>query len=206
GMDGTTRERAFDPFFTTKEPGKGTGLGLSTVYGIVKQSGGSIWLESTPGAGTTVLVYLPRVTDEAPVDEPPRQDSGADRGDATILVVEDEPMVRNLICRTLRRAGYAVLEAEDGASGLAASRRHPGHVDLVVSDVVMPRMSGPELVEQLAGERPGLPVLFVSGYTDEALTERGALAPGTEFLPKPFTPADLLARVGSLLTADRERR
>jgi len=205
GMDAAVRSRAFDPFFTTKEPGKGTGLGLSTVYGIVKQSGGSVWLESTPGAGTTVRVYLPRVQERPEEERVAPLGSAAPVQGATVLVVEDEQLVRDLVCRTLRRAGYTVLMAEHGDEALAISRTHVGPIDLVVTDVVMPRMNGSELAGRLLLERPGLRVLFVSGYPSEALDLRGSLEQGTEYLQKPFTPAVLLDRVRGLLTTERAR-
>jgi CheY-like chemotaxis protein len=205
GMDEAIRSRAFDPFFTTKEPGKGTGLGLSTVYGIVKQSGGSVWLDSTPGAGTTVRVYLPRVR-EHPDQEPISQlGSAPSVPGATVLVVEDEQLVRDLVSRTLRRVGYTVLVAEHGEEALAVSRVTQGPIDLVVTDVVMPRMNGIELATRIALERPGIRVLFVSGYANDVLGLRGGLEPGSEYLQKPFTPSVLLDRVRELLTPARAR-
>jgi PAS domain S-box-containing protein len=205
GMDEPTRTRAFDPFFTTKEPGKGTGLGLSTVYGIVKQSGGSVWLDSSPGAGTTARVYLPRVT-ERPAAEPVAQVGPATpvQG-ATVLVVEDEQLVRDLVRRTLTRAGYTVLVAEHGEEALAVSRTTLGPIDLLVTDVVMPRMNGNDLATRLRLERPGIRVLLVSGYANDVLGLRGGLESGTEYLQKPFTPSVLLDRVRELLTPARAR-
>jgi PAS domain S-box-containing protein len=198
GMDQSTRERAFDPFFTTKGPGEGTGLGLSTVYGIVEQSAGSIQLESIPGAGTTVRVYLPRV-DERPaateaVVQPTRR-----RGGGTILIAEDEQQVRELTCRLLRQAGYAVLAAADGEEALQIARGHSGPIDLLLTDVIMPRLSGDELAARLLVSRPGVPVLFVSGYANETLGIDG-MRPGTRYLQKPFVPAVLLESVEELLT------
>ncbi len=205
GMDEPTRSRAFDPFFTTKEPGKGTGLGLSTVYGIVQQSGGSVRLESTPGAGTMVRVYLPKVREQPEAETPVSAEAAAPVPGVTTLVVEDEQLVRDLVCRTLRRAGYTVLVASNGEEALAVSRATPGAIDLVVTDVVMPRMNGSELASRLAVERPGIRVLFVSGYANEILDVRGGLVPGTEYLQKPFTPSVLLDRVRELLTPARAR-
>lgn len=205
GMDDTTRSRAFDPFFTTKEPGKGTGLGLSTVYGIVKQSGGSVWLDSTPGAGTTVRVYLPQVQEHPESEQAATVGSSTPVQGATVLVVEDEQLVRDLVRRTLRRAGYTVLVAENGEEALAISRANLGPVDLVVTDVVMPRMNGSELAIRLLLERPGMRVLFVSGYANDVLDVRGGLEPGTDYLQKPFTPSVLLDRVRELLTPARAR-
>lgn len=205
GMDETTRTRAFDPFFTTKEPGKGTGLGLSTVYGIVKQSGGSVWLDSTPGAGTTVRVYLPQVQEHPESEQSETVSPASPVQGATVLVVEDEQLVRDLVRRTLRRAGYTVLVAENGEEALAVSRANLGPIDLVVTDVVMPRMNGSELASRLQLERPGMRVLFVSGYANDVLDVRGGLVPGTEYLQKPFTPSVLLDRVRELLTPARAR-
>jgi len=205
GMDPETQRRAFDPFFTTKELGQGTGLGLSTVYGIVQQSGGTVWLDSVPGAGTTVRVYLPGVA------APPQPEADPSPGPAghalggTVLVVEDDQVVRDLVSRTLRRAGFSVLVAEHGEAALAVSRAHPRVIDLLVTDVVMPRMNGGELARRLTLERPGIRVLFVSGYAHDALDLGAGLDPGTEFLQKPFTPAVLLDRVRELLTAERTR-
>jgi PAS domain S-box-containing protein len=199
GMDEATCERAFDPFFTTKGPGEGTGLGLSTVFGIVEQSAGSIHLDSTPGAGTMVRVYLPRVTERPAtagvVAQPPRR-----RGGGTILIAEDEQQVRELTCRLLRQAGYAVLAAADGEEALQIARGHSGPIDLLLTDVIMPRLSGDELAARLLVSRPGVPVLFVSGYTNETLGSDGMRA-GTRYLQKPFVPAMLLECVEELLTA-----
>jgi CheY-like chemotaxis protein len=205
GMDSATLSRAFDPFFTTKEPGKGTGLGLSTVYGIVKQSGGSVWLDSSPDDGTTARVYLPAVREQPEEERTPSLGPAAPVQGATVLVVEDEQLVRDLVCRTLRRAGYTVLVAEHGEEALAVARAHVGPIELMITDVVMPRMNGSDLADRLSLERPGLRVLFVSGYTSEGLVVRGGLEPGTEYLQKPFTPAVLLDRVRELLTTERAR-
>jgi PAS domain S-box-containing protein len=199
GMDEATCRRAFDPFFTTKGPGEGTGLGLSTVFGIVKQSAGNIHLESIPGAGTTVRVYLPRVSERpAPPEVAPRPLRR--RGGGTILIAEDEQQVRELTCRLLRQAGYAVLAAADGEEALQIARGHSGPIDLLVTDVIMPRVSGDELATRLLLSRPGVPVLFVSGYTNESPGIDG-MRPGTGYLQKPFLPAVLLERVEELLTA-----
>jgi PAS domain S-box-containing protein len=205
GMDEPTRSRAFDPFFTTKEPGKGTGLGLSTVYGIVKQSGGSVWLDSVPGAGTTVRVYLPRVREHPDQERVIPVGPTATVHGATVLVVEDEQLVRDLVHRTLSRAGYTVLVAEHGEEALGVSRANLGPIDLLVTDVVMPRMNGNELASRLSLERPGIRVLFVSGYANDVLDLRGGLEAGTEYLQKPFTPSVLLDRVRELLTPARVR-
>ncbi len=197
GMDEATLDRAFDPFFTTKNPGEGTGLGLSTVFGIVQQSGGSVYLESVVDAGTSVRVYLPLVTERpVPVPAPvPRKR----RGGGTILIAEDEPQVRELTCRLLRQAGYAVLAAADGEEALQIARGHSGRIDLLLTDVIMPRLSGDELAARLLVSRPGVPVLFVSGYANETLGLEG-MGPGTRYLQKPFVPAVLLECVEELLT------
>ncbi len=207
GMDDAIRTRAFDPFFTTKDPGKGTGLGLSTVYGIVRQSGGCVWIESHPGAGTAVRVYFPLVpaeTAEIAAPHPAAPGPRLDRS-TTILVVEDEAMVRDLVARSLRRDGYTVLVAEEGEEGLQLATAHPGTIDLLVTDVIMPRLSGPELAGRLLPLRPSMRVLYISGYTAEALDIRSALPAGTEYLQKPFTPSLLRERVRDLLAAERAR-
>ncbi len=205
GMDEATRRRAFDPFFTTKAQGKGTGLGLSTVYGIVRQSEGGVLLESTPGSGTTVRVYLPRVHEQPGDLLPDSREKPAPETGGVILVVEDEELVRDLVCRTLRRAGYSVLVAEDGEAALRVSGGFPSAIDLMVSDVIMPRMGGRELADRITASRPGLPILFVSGYANEATGASGILARGAEYLQKPFTPSMLLERVREMLMTNRAR-
>jgi two-component system, cell cycle sensor histidine kinase and response regulator CckA len=199
GMDAETRTHIFEPFFTTKEPGKGTGLGLATVYGIVKQSGGDIVVKSEPGCGTTFEVYLPRV--ETPTQE--RATSGATLnaagGSETILIVEDEHAVRRLASTILSARGYTILEASDGDEALAALARHPGVVHLVLSDVVLKGMSGQESARRLSELRPGIKVLFMSGYTNDAILRNGALEGGTAFLEKPFAPTGLARKVREVL-------
>jgi signal transduction histidine kinase len=199
GMDEKTRARIFEPFFTTKEPGKGTGLGLSTVYGIIKQSGGFVWVTSEPGQGTTFKIYLPQVADAGePVTrtlEPARPPSGAE----TILLAEDEERVRVLACRLLERMGYRVLAASRADEAQQMAERHAGPIHLLLTDVVMPGGSGPELAERLAGTHPETRVLYMSGYTDDAIVHRGVIAPGIELLEKPFTPATLAKRVRDVL-------
>ena len=199
GMDEVTQARLFEPFFTTKEPGKGTGLGLSTVYGIVKQSGGSIYVYSEPGHGTSFKVYLPRGDGSGESASGPAAGSGASRGDEMIVLVEDEPMVRSLVSEVLRGNGYQVLEFSNGREALARLKHHAGRIHGLVTDVVMPGMSGIELVRQLAPSRPDLRVLFLSGYTDELVTRQGMLQPGRGFLQKPFTPDTLLRKVREIL-------
>jgi PAS domain S-box-containing protein len=200
GMDAGVKERIFEPFFTTKPVGQGTGLGLSTVYGIVKQSGGYIWVYSEPGEGSVFKVYLPEARVSADFDEPAAQCATAPTsGSETILVIEDEDIVRNLACRGLRDHGYNVVEARNGAQALRYIREHPDVVDLVVSDVVMPEMGGRELGQSLATLNADLPILYMSGYTGDDVVQRGLLAPGAPFQQKPFTPAGLAAKVRAML-------
>jgi signal transduction histidine kinase len=194
GMDRETQARIFEPFFTTKEPGKGTGLGLSTVYGIVKQSDGNIWVYSEPGRGTTFKIYLPRVEGAVEAVEPGLAPTRAVRGSETVLLVEDENAVRALIRSTLQANGYTVLEAHHGKHAIQIYEQHKGPIHLLVTDVVMPEMSGRELAEHLKTSRPNMKVLFMSGYTDKAIVNHGELDPDTAFLQKPFTP-DALARM-----------
>jgi len=201
GMDEVTQAHLFEPFFTTKEVGKGTGLGLATVYGIVKQSGGYIWVYSEPARGTTVKVYLPRVAGvtEAPTPAPePKRVPG---GHETVLLVEDATPVRTLARRSLEARGYRVLDAADGRAALEISARHDGDIDLLLTDVVMPGMSGRELAERLAPLRPGMKVLYTSGYTDDAMVRQGVLTAGVAFLPKPFVPDTLARKVRDVLDA-----
>ncbi len=198
GMAGDVQARAFDPFFTTKEPGKGTGLGLSTVYGIVNQSGGAVWLESRPGAGTTAWIYLPRVAPAIDMATTPAAPA-ASPVEATLLLAEDEPVVRDLVQRLLEQAGYRVLSAADGMHALEVSRSHDGDIDLLVTDVVMPRMGGRELADRLRAERPGLRVLYMSGYANEAWDVNELPGQAGDFLQKPFAPRELSDRVRIML-------
>ncbi|HEX8696051.1 MAG TPA: PAS domain S-box protein [Longimicrobium sp.] len=193
GMDRETQERVFEPFFTTKP--RGTGLGLSTVYGIVKQSGGYIWVYSEPENGTTFRIYLPPV--EAPAEEAASGPGAAapTRGAETVLLAEDEETVRRLARRVLQRSGYTVLEAADGEEALRVAGAHRGPIHLLVTDVVMPRLGGRDLAARLLAARPGLRVLYVSGYTEEAVQRHGVLDPGIGFLEKPFTAEALAERV-----------
>jgi CheY-like chemotaxis protein len=200
-MDAATQARIFEPFFTTKEPGKGTGLGLSMVHGVVRQHGGAVQVRSVLGGGTTFEIYLPQV--EA-AGEASRVDESAGRqtaGRETILLVEDEDDVRALAREVLERQGYSVLEASDGLQALRQFETGSDRIDLVLTDVVMPRMSGRELAERLVEGRPDLSVLYMSGYTDDAVIRHGVLGAGTAFLQKPFTPAALIQRVRETLDA-----
>jgi CheY-like chemotaxis protein len=196
-MDRETQARAFEPFFTTKEPGKGTGLGLSTVYGIVKQSGGFIWLYSELGSGTTLKIYLPRVDEKpAAAEATPRVEIRG--GHETVLLVEDEAALGALAAEMLELAGFRVLSATSGFAALATIRGSTP-IDILVTDMVMPGMSGRDLADRARRERPGLRVLFISGYSDEIVGRHGALEPGERLLQKPFSIAQLLESVRSSL-------
>jgi len=192
GMSKETLEHIFEPFFTTKEPGKGTGLGLATVYGIVKQSHGHINVYSELGMGTTFKVYFPSLDKSVPLPAT-RQVGAAPKGDGTILLVEDEAALRVLAAESLKRLGYTVIQAGNGLEALAVADQHSGDIDIVVTDVVMPRMGGPELVEKLRQKRDGLAVIFMSGYTDGAILENARIGSGAILLNKPFS-TELLAR------------
>jgi two-component system, cell cycle sensor histidine kinase and response regulator CckA len=199
GMTDEVRAHLFEPFFTTKETGKGTGLGLSTVYGIVKKCGGHIEVETAPGQGTTFTIYLPR-SEERPAEAgQPQPAAPQGRRPATILVVEDEDMVRNLIRMVLQWNGHTVLEARDGREALLICENHLAAIDLVVADAIMPRISGPELAEQLVKQKPGLKVLFISGYTDHDLSAFELQKAGRDYLQKPFTPDAIVRKIDQLL-------
>ena len=203
GMDSGTLSHVFEPFFTTKELGKGTGLGLATVYGIVKQSGGYIRVLSDVGQGTTFEIFLPRV--EEALQRPREATATKDRPaeGETILVAEDEDAVRALTCRILRKRGYHVLEAKDGREAVEVARAHEGEITLLVTDVIMPHLNGRELSESIAGIMPDVKVLYMSGYTDDALLQRGVLQSGTgNFLEKPFTPEALATKVREILESE----
>jgi hypothetical protein len=198
GMDDETRARLFEPFFTTKPAGEGTGLGLATVYGIVKQSGGHILVDSSVGSGTRFSIYLPSIA-EVP-DAPAESPAAPARGGETILLVEDQEALREVTRQSLEDLGYRVLAAEDAEAGLALATEHPGEIDLLLTDVVMPGTSGPELAARIAGDWPGTRVLFMSGYTSDVLGRHGVLDPGTQLVEKPFTQRELAHRVRAALS------
>ena len=199
GMTPDVQERIFEPFFTTKGPGQGTGLGLAMVYGIVIQSGGHVFVASAPGAGSTFTIYLPGARRRRRPAAAPTALPAVRGGVETVLLVEDEDLVRQLTREILRRNGYRVLEACDGVAALALLQEHAGPIDLLLTDVVMPRMSGHELVEQARPLRPGMRILYVSGYSEEAIARQGQLTEGIELLAKPFTPGALTAKLRQLL-------
>jgi len=203
GMSAATRERIFEPFFTTKEQGMGTGLGLATVFGIVQQNGGHVHVYSEPGHGTTFKVYFPRV--DVPDETPPveARPQTLPRGSETILLVEDEEIVRAVARQVLEQAGYTVLEAANGKEALLTLAGHTGPVDLVVSDVVMPHMSGRELIDQLKTEWPNIRALLMSGYTDDAVVRHGILSAETAFIQKPFSASDLASKVRETLNSPK---
>ena len=203
GMDEATQAQIFEPFFTTKEKTKGTGLGLATVYGVVKQSGGFIWVDSAPGLGATFTTYLPVV--DAPLDahaDVPGSKLTHEAGNETILLVEDQDDVRRVASAILRHGGYSVIEAGHPHAALAIVRDATARFDLLLTDVVMPDMSGRELAKLAAGDRADLKVLYMSGYAEDAIVEHGVIAPGLAFVPKPFTPKALLRAVRAALDED----
>jgi CheY-like chemotaxis protein len=197
GMSPEVKAHLFEPFFTTKAVGKGTGLGLATVYGIVKQNGGYVLVDSEPGRGTVVELYLPRVAGRA-VEASPHEDAVASTGSETVLVVEDDPQVREVTVRSLRSSGYRVLEAPGALEALEIAARG-GRLHLLLTDVMMPGLDGRTVANELRRDRPDLRVLYVSGHAEEVVVKRGVLDPGIEVLAKPFTPAVLLARVRQVL-------
>ncbi len=199
GMTPETRARLFEPFFTTKEPGKGTGLGLATVFGIVRQSGGHIWVGSELEYGTTFKVYFPRFEGSERDTAAPAQPLPPRRGSETVLLVEDQEQVRTLAKKALGRQGYNVLEAETPGDALLLVEQYGGKIHLLLTDVVMPRISGPQLAQRLTARRDGLKVLFMSGYSDESIPHQGGLDSRVPFLQKPFTPGTLLSKVREVL-------
>jgi CheY-like chemotaxis protein len=204
GMDAATKARLFEPFFTTKGSGKGTGLGLSTVFGIVKQSGGSVEVYSEPGRGTSVKVYLPRIDQPVSLEtQETRRKVG--RGSETVLLVEDDEMVRTLVRETLVREGYKVLDAPGPLEARRISDQQQDPIQLLITDVVMPKVSGRELAQQLTERRPTMKVLYMSGYTDNAVVNSGILRKEVAFLQKPFTPQALTEKVREVLEGDGNR-
>jgi two-component system cell cycle sensor histidine kinase/response regulator CckA len=199
GIDSATLHRIFEPFYTTKEMGRGTGLGLATVHGIVKQLGGYIFVYSEKGKGTTFKIYLPAVSSEGerilrvPSLEEPQG------GTETILVAEDEDAILRLVDRVLSKMGYTVLTANSGAAALELASNHPGRIDLLLTDVLMPNMIGPELAEQISTKRPEIKVLYMSGYTDETVVRFGVLNSTVNYIAKPFSPDKMARRVREVL-------
>jgi two-component system cell cycle sensor histidine kinase/response regulator CckA len=200
GMDSATRQKIFEPFFTTKQQRKGTGLGLATVYGMVKQSGGDIWVYSEPGQGSTFKLYFPRVAE--PVSTGSVAESALSRQvcSETVMLVEDEAQVRELTERMLKQLGYSVLTAAHGDEAIELSRAHPGEVSLLVTDVVMPNMSGKLVADALVASRPGLKVLYLSGYTENTVVDHGVLDSNVNFLAKPFSRETLARKVREILS------
>jgi CheY-like chemotaxis protein len=205
GISPENKKHLFEPFFTTKEKGKGTGLGLATVYGIVKQSGGDIEVESAPGHGTTFHIYLPQVAEAAPGKEQAEGKIELQRGTETILLVDDEEPLRRLSERFLRAAGYTVISAADGLAAIAAAESYGKPVDLLLTDVVMPGMNGRELARRLADARLAARTLYMSGYTDEAVIKHGVLEPGIAFIYKPFSVEALTAKVREALDGPADK-
>jgi CheY-like chemotaxis protein len=199
GMVAETRARIFEPFFTTKEQGKGTGLGLATVYGIVKQSEGSIWVYSEPGQGTVFKIYFPAVNDAPVLQERVKEVTDSASGTETIMVVEDEEGVLSLIRVALGAAGYKVLEAGDPEHAVAICSDYDGPVHLLLTDVVMPKMSGPKVAEKVTALRPDIKVLYMSGYTDDSIVHHGVLSEGLPFIQKPFSPLSLRKKIREVL-------
>ncbi|HEX5410590.1 MAG TPA: PAS domain S-box protein [Terriglobia bacterium] len=199
GIEPDVQKHIFEPFFTTKETGKGTGLGLATAYGIVKQSGGFIWVYSEVGIGTVFKIYFPRVLEQDELPAVIQHEPGQLKGTETILVAEDEVALRILVCETLARFGYKVLVAADGKAAVKLSEQCNEPIHLLIADVVMPRMSGREVAEKVRAARPKIEVLYISGYTDDAIIQHGAIGPNQGFLQKPFTPAALARKVRQIL-------
>jgi PAS domain S-box-containing protein len=204
GMTPEVKARLFEPFFSTKPPDKGTGLGLATVHGIVRQSGGDIRVESEPGKGSSFHVFLPRLADAGDEEEPHPSTVAADRGTEVLLLVEDEDSIREPAAEILESRGYLVLAARDGAEALAVSQAHAGLIDLMITDVVMPGMNGKQLAEELRALRPGIRVLFISGYPEDAIAHHGVLEEDKAFLQKPCPAAVLLRTVREVLDAPRK--
>ncbi|MBE7467429.1 MAG: response regulator [Planctomycetes bacterium] len=205
GMDEATQAKIFDPFFTTKELGRGTGLGLSTVYGIVRQSEGHIWVYSVPGQGSVLKVYFPRVYSAVDTVVKAELAKTAEAGKATILVAEDEQAIRDLIREILTVRGYTVLTASDGEEAFRLAQTHSGTIDLLMADVVMPKLSGKDLAARVVALRPEIQTLYMSGFSDDTLTNRGVLSGDVEFIEKPFTLDTLTDRVKSILAKGKSK-
>jgi CheY-like chemotaxis protein len=203
GMDEATLAHIFDPFFTTKQTGEGTGLGLATVYGIVKQTGGAISVKSAPGQGSSFTIYLPRAAEAAPERREERGDAEVEAGSETLLVVEDQERLRTVVALVLRGFGYQVLTAKDADEAARVVEAHPGPIDLLLTDVIMPRTSGPLLAERIQGMRPGVKVVFMSGYAADEMG--GRLEKGAAFLQKPFGPEELARAVRKALSTGSSR-
>jgi CheY-like chemotaxis protein len=201
GMSAETKAHIFEPFFTTKEVGKGTGLGLATVYGVVKQSGGFVWVESAVGEGATFEIYLPKVLERAARHVAQDKPAEIARGHETILVVEDENDLRDLACEFLTMTGYSVLRARNGLEAIDLLRHHPGKIDLVLSDVVMPKMGGSELAARLPSLCPGTRILLMSGYSEYAVESQNEGRPQHPMLSKPFSRSSLIAKIREALAA-----
>jgi len=199
GMDKETHEHIFEPFFTTKKVGKGTGLGLATVYGIVKQNNGFIWVYSEPEHGATFKVYLPEVKKDADPEKKEKKSVVKLAGSETVLIVEDDGLLRNLAQNTLQRYGYKVLDAENGEDAIRICKEYDGRIDLMITDVVMPKIGGREAAKRLLPLYPQMKVIYMSGYTDDAIVHHGVLKPGLNFLEKPFTPKGLTLKVRKVL-------
>lgn len=204
GMDAETQKRIFEPFFTTKEHGKGTGLGLATVFGIVKQHDGNIWVYSEPGKGTTFKIYLPRAQAAGDALRVPDVSIPATNGTETILVVEDEAMVRQFVCETLAEHGYKVIDAQGAHDALQCVNEQPDAVHLLLTDLIMPEMSGHELYQKVTAVRPDVKVLYMSGYTDSVVIRHGLTESGSNFLQKPVTVQNLTAKVRQVLNTVAE--
>jgi CheY-like chemotaxis protein len=204
GMDEKVQAHIFEPFFTTKEKGKGTGLGLATVYGVVKQSGGYIWVYSEAGRGTSFKIYLPRIEEERVPAGKERlpADKATARGTEVILLAEDEKGVRELAREYLQTSGYTVLMAEDGRSAIELASMHAGPIHLLMTDVVMPGIGGPEVAQRIKALRPEIKVLYMSGYTDQAIMHQGVLQDGAVLLQKPFTLATLASKLREMLAGE----
>jgi CheY-like chemotaxis protein len=200
GMDSEIIAHIFEPFFTTKESGRGTGLGLSTVYGIVKQSGGYIWVDSEPGKGSTFKVYLPRADEPIEQEAPQQRPSAEHRASEVVLLVEDEEAVRDLVRTILAGQGYEVIVAIDPQHAEEIAKKFPGEIHLLLTDMVMPGTSGRELADRILEIRPNIRVLYMSGYTENVMTSGGMLERGLAFLQKPFSPALLNQKIREILT------